>query len=69
VRPARANEAERLLVGLDAAGPGAAALGEAGAAAAEAAAAVEDANGSVEYKANLVAVLVRRALERALAPA
>jgi aerobic carbon-monoxide dehydrogenase medium subunit len=66
VRPARAPEAERLLAGLDPARPDAAALAEAGTAAAEAANPVEDANGSVEYKANLVAVLVRRALERAL---
>jgi aerobic carbon-monoxide dehydrogenase medium subunit len=69
VRPARAPEAERLLAGVDAARPDAGALKEAGAAAAEAAAPVEDANGSVEYKANLVSVLVRRALERALSSA
>ena len=66
VRPARAGEAERLLQGLDAARPDERALGQAGAAAAEAAAPVEDPNGSVEYKENLVAVLVRRAFRRAL---
>lgn len=60
VVPVRAVEAERLLVG-----------GEPPAAAAEAAAgvagAVEDANGSVDYKENLVRVLVERTLTEALA--
>jgi carbon-monoxide dehydrogenase medium subunit len=60
VVPVRALEAERLL-----------AAGESPAVAAEAAAgvagAVEDANGSVEYKENLVRVLVERALAEALA--
>ncbi|HKP18110.1 MAG TPA: xanthine dehydrogenase family protein subunit M [Gaiellaceae bacterium] len=60
VVPVRATEAERLL-----------ASGQPVTAAAEAAAgvagAVEDANGSVEYKENLVRVLVERALMEALA--
>jgi carbon-monoxide dehydrogenase medium subunit len=66
VRPVRVRDAERLLTGLDAVRPDAGALAEAGAAAAETAESVEDANGSAEYKANLVAVLVRRSLEQAL---
>ncbi len=61
-RPVRAVEAEQKLAG--------APVGEPPAAAAEAAAgvadAVEDANGSVEYKENLVRVLVERALTEAL---
>ncbi len=64
--PVRAAAAERLLAGLDAAAPAAAALEAAGAAAAEAARPVEDANGSVEYKENLVRVLVERAFRAAL---
>jgi carbon-monoxide dehydrogenase medium subunit len=58
--PVRAAEAERLLLGGE---PVAAASLEAAAAAG----AVEDANGSVEYKENLVRVLVERALREALA--
>jgi carbon-monoxide dehydrogenase medium subunit len=61
-RPVRADEAERLLAGKPAEADG---LEEAAAAAAAAAGAVEDANGSVEYKENLVRVLVRRALAEA----
>jgi carbon-monoxide dehydrogenase medium subunit len=64
-RPVRAREAERLLTGV-AARPDEQALEEAGAAAAEAAEPVEDVDGSVEYKRNLVSVLVRRALRQAL---
>ena len=65
-RPGRALEAEELLAGLSADRPEEAALEEAGLAAAEASSPVEDANGSVEYKRNLVAVLVRRAFRAAL---
>ncbi len=60
--PVRARAAERLLIGLDLSRADDGALAEAGAAAAEAAGATGDANGSPEYKRNLVAVLVRRAL-------
>jgi carbon-monoxide dehydrogenase medium subunit len=60
-RPARAAEAERLLVE--------GAVDDAYEAAAEAAAPTADANGSVEYKRNLVRVLVRRAFEDAVARA
>jgi carbon-monoxide dehydrogenase medium subunit len=66
VVPVRATEAERLLTGLDARSPDEEALGQAGVAAAEAARAVEDANGSVEYKENLVRVLVGRAFREAV---
>lgn len=69
VVPVRAAEAERLLVGLEAAAPDGGALERAGIAAAEAARAVEDANGSVEYKENLVRVLVKRTFAEALAGA
>ncbi len=69
VVPVRAAEAERLLVGLEAAAPDDDALERAGIAAAEAARAVEDANGSVEYKENLVRVLVKRTFAEALAGA
>jgi carbon-monoxide dehydrogenase medium subunit len=65
-RPVRAPGAERLLTGLDAARPEDGALAEAGEAAAEAAPPVSDSSGSVEYKENLVAVLVRRAFRRSL---
>jgi hypothetical protein len=61
-RAIRALEAERLVRGIP--------RGEPVAHAAEAAAgisgAVEDANGSVEYKENLVRVLVERALQEAI---
>jgi carbon-monoxide dehydrogenase medium subunit len=60
VRPVRVAEAERLV-------REGAPLGQAAEAAAAAAAAVDDANGSVEYKENLVRVLVERALREALA--
>jgi carbon-monoxide dehydrogenase medium subunit len=62
VRPVRAIEAERLLVGDSADEP----LARVAESAAGAAGAVEDANGSVEYKENLVRVLVERALREAL---
>jgi carbon-monoxide dehydrogenase medium subunit len=65
-RPVRTPAAERLLAGLEAARPDEGALAEAGAAAAEAAPPVSDSSGSVEYKENLVAVLVRRAVRRSL---
>jgi carbon-monoxide dehydrogenase medium subunit len=62
--PVRATEAERALLGkpLD----DNVARTEAGALAAEAARPVEDANGSIEYKANLVRVLVARAVREAV---
>ena len=69
VVPVRAAEAERLLAGLDAARLDDEALDAAGVAAAEVARAVEDANGSVEYKENLVRVLVGRTFPDALARA
>jgi carbon-monoxide dehydrogenase medium subunit len=61
-RPVRADDAERIL----AAGGE---LAEAAEAAAAAADPVADANGSADYKANLVAVLVRRCVAQALEPA
>jgi carbon-monoxide dehydrogenase medium subunit len=60
-RPARAPEAERLLLE--------GAVEEAGEAAAEASAPAEDANGSIEYKRQLVRVLVKRAFADAVAQA
>ena len=66
-RPVRAHEAERILAGPeDASGR---ALEEAAEAAAVAANPVADSNGSADYKANLVSVLVRRCVGRALEPA
>ena len=66
-RPVRAHEAERILAGSeDASGR---ALEEAAQAAAVAANPVADSNGSADYKANLVSVLVRRCVGRALEPA
>jgi carbon-monoxide dehydrogenase medium subunit len=63
-RPGRTKEAERLLTGSEARpGP---ALDQAADAAATAAGAVDDSNGSADYKANLVRVLVRRCVTRAL---
>jgi carbon-monoxide dehydrogenase medium subunit len=59
VRPVRASEAERLVRDGD--------LSRAAEAAADVCGAVEDANGSVEYKENLVRVLVERALRETLA--
>jgi len=64
-RPVRASEAERALVGKAADDPSA--LGAAATLAAEAARAVADANGSVEYKENLVRVLVERCFRSAVA--
>jgi len=67
--PVRAAEAERLLMGIEVGDKDA--LDRAGEAAAAEAKPVEDANGSVEYKRNLVGVLVKRcfaeAAERAAA--
>lgn len=65
VVPARAPEAEAEVVGA----AGDAVPGRAGEAAAAACAPVEDANGSVEYKRQLVRVLVERAMREALARA
>jgi carbon-monoxide dehydrogenase medium subunit len=65
VVPVRVPEAEAALLGP----ASAAAVAAAGEAAAEASAPVEDANGSVEYKRQLVRVLVRRAVEQARATA
>jgi carbon-monoxide dehydrogenase medium subunit len=64
-RPVRATEAERALVGK--AADDTSALGTAAALAAEAARAVADANGSVEYKENIVRVLVERCFRDAVA--
>lgn len=64
-RALRARAAEQALLGAASEDEGA--LARAGELAAEAAGAVEDANGSVEYKENLVRVLVRRSLAEALA--
>lgn len=69
VVPVRAPAAERLLQGLELAGPDPGALRRAGEAAAEVAGAVEDANGSVAYKENLVRVVVERTFKAALARA
>jgi carbon-monoxide dehydrogenase medium subunit len=62
-RPVRVVEAERWLTGAPADAP----LDTAAESAASVAGAVEDVNGSVEYKENLVRVLVERALREALA--
>ena len=61
-RPVRAVEAERVVAGASTDAPFTAAAESAAAAAG----AVEDANGSVEYKENLVRVLVDRALRQAV---
>ena len=63
-RAVRAHEAERLLAGSETSDD--TALEHAAEAAAVAAEPVEDSNGSAEYKANLVKVLVRRSVARAL---
>jgi carbon-monoxide dehydrogenase medium subunit len=60
--PVRAPEAEAVLTG----DPDHVAIAAAGEAAAEASAPVEDSNGSVEYKRQLVRVLVKRAFTEAL---
>lgn len=67
VTAVRAARAERALRGLDARGPDAHRLADAGAAAAEEVDAVADSNGSVEYKEQLVRVLVERCAREALA--
>jgi len=64
-RPVRAFEAERALAGKSVEDAGA--LADAAVLAAEASHAVEDGNGSVEYKQNLVRVLVERCFHDALA--
>jgi carbon-monoxide dehydrogenase medium subunit len=66
LQPVRAPEAERLLVGLRADDLDPAVLRAAGEAAATASEPDDDANGSAEYKANLVAVLVGRAVRQAV---
>ncbi len=66
-RAVRASDAEEALTGADPADG--AAVARAAELAAEASQPVEDANGSVDYKANLVRVLVGRCLHEALAPA
>lgn len=66
LQPVRATEAERLLVGLRADDLDPAVLRAAGEAAASASEPDDDANGSADYKANLVAVLVGRALRQAV---
>ena len=63
VVPVRAAEAERLLIGTEVGDDGA--VDRAGEAAAVEAEPVEDANGSVEYKRNLVRVLVKRCFAEA----
>lgn len=63
-RAVRAHDAERLLTGAQTSDE--TALERAAEAAAVAAEPVEDSNGSEEYKANLVKVLVRRSVARAL---
>jgi carbon-monoxide dehydrogenase medium subunit len=64
-RPVRASAAEQAVAGID---PGdAAAVAQAAELAAEASEPVEDANGSVDYKANLVRVLVERTFRDAVA--
>jgi carbon-monoxide dehydrogenase medium subunit len=65
--PVRAVEAEALLAGLDAAAPAGPELDAAARAAASASGAVEDANGAVDYKQQLVRVLVARVVRDALA--
>lgn len=65
-RAARAPEAERLVEGLPVADPDPAVLRAAGEAAAMIAEPDTDSNGSAEYKADLVAVLVGRAVRDAL---
>lgn len=67
-RPLRALDAEAALVGAPAGSPDAAAT-TAAEAAADAAEPVEDANGSVEYKRQLVRVLVRRCARSAVTQA
>jgi CO/xanthine dehydrogenase FAD-binding subunit len=63
-RPVRATDAERALTGK---APGdAVALAAAATLAAEASQAVADANGSVEYKENIVRVLVERCFRKAV---
>jgi carbon-monoxide dehydrogenase medium subunit len=68
-RHVRAAEAEATLVGLSALDPDPAALRAAGEAAATMAEPDTDSNGSAEYKADLVAVLVGRAVLQAIARA
>ncbi len=68
VRPVRAGDAERLLVGAPTGELDTQLVAEAAALAAEASAPVEDANGSPDYKAQLVRVLVERTLREATTP-
>jgi aerobic carbon-monoxide dehydrogenase medium subunit len=64
-RPLRISEAEQVLQGTV---PGPEALAEAGAIAAAAVDPFEDLHASVAYRRDLVRVMTKRALERALAP-
>ena len=68
-RHVRAADAEAMTVGLDAARPDPVALDEAGRLGAGAAEPDTDSNGSAEYKADLVRVLVGRALRQAMSRA
>ena len=68
-RPVRAGTAEALLVSADPARLGDGVLDEAGRLAAQAAEPDTDPNGSAEYKADLVRVLVGRALREAMSRA
>lgn len=68
-RAVRAHDAERLVTGLVATDPDPAVLRSAGEAAATVAEPDTDGNGSAEYKADLVAVLVGRAIRDAVARA
>ncbi len=66
-RPVRATAAEQMLTGASAGELDADLLGEAVEKAAESAAPVDDSGGSAEYKAQLVRVLVERAMRKAVA--
>jgi aerobic carbon-monoxide dehydrogenase medium subunit len=66
-RPVRASAAEELLTGVSANKLDPNLLGQAGEKAAEAAGPVDDAGGSADYKAQLVRVLVERAVREAVA--
>jgi carbon-monoxide dehydrogenase medium subunit len=66
-KPARASEAEQMLVGANAGELDHSLLAEAGEHAADSAAPVDDATGSADYKAHLVRVLVERTLRQVIA--
>ena len=69
LRPARAREAERALIGMDAAAPSADQLDACREAAASQAEPVADSSGSIEYKRQLVRVLTGRVVSDALSEA